>query len=213
MAINKLILGRALVLILFLCAVLVQVAAEVGAASVVWDQAHPITWYLFQGTPPADAGQRSEAAAIHMTIRWHAGYSISSTDGTNWVGQMTSITVTNTMEPALSWVVPGKTYERLLRHEQLHFDLNEVYRRKLEFRLLQQTGAFAATTQQEVIDLLNQSLHHNAEVVLQELAEMQALYDLETSHSNNHAEQARWDSLITGWLDSAVTTPLEPSLV
>ena len=191
---------------LLLCAVSVLAATETELTHVSWDRAYPITWNLFQQTPPADAGHRAEAAAIHMTIRWHAGYSVSSTDGSTWTGQVTSITVTHTMEPMLSWVVPGKTYASVLSHEQLHFDLSEVYRRKLEYLLLRTTTC-TGTTQQEAVDLLNASLHQTAGAVLQKLSDMQDLYDLQTSHSENNAEQDRWETLINEWLAAPSTAP------
>ena len=83
-----------------LCSISALATTAGDPSHVNWDQAAPITWNLFQGTPPADASQRTEAAAIHMTIRWHASYSVSSITGSTWTGEVASITVTNTMEPA-----------------------------------------------------------------------------------------------------------------
>ncbi|MFC2095913.1 hypothetical protein ACFLSW_05710 [Candidatus Bipolaricaulota bacterium] len=194
------------VMVLFLCAVSVLAPAEAEPTRIVWDLAHPVTWDLFRGTPPGDAAHRTEAAAIHMTIRWHASYSVSSTSGTNWIGQLASTTVTNTMEPTLSWAVPGKTYASVLDHEQLHFDLNEVYRRKLEC-LLQETATCSGATQQAAVDLLNANLHQTANVVLQKLSDMQAQYDSQTAHGNNSAEQARWQISIDEWLAAPTTAP------
>ena len=195
-----------LALAIALCSISTLATTAGDLSHVNWDQAAPITWSLFQGTPPVDASQRTEAAAIHMTIRWHASYSVSSINGTTWTGQVASITVTNTMEPTYSWVVPGKTFASVLVHEQSHFDLNEVYRRKLECLLLG-TGTCSAATQQAAVDLLNASLHQTANTVLQQLSDMQALYDSQTSHGSNSAEQARWQNLINNWLLAPTTAP------
>lgn len=189
-----------------LCSISALATTAGDLSHVNWDQASPITWSLFQGTPPADASQRTEAAAIHMTIRWHASYSVSSINGSTWTGQVASITVTNTMEPADSWVVPGKAFASILGHEQSHFDLNEVYRRKLECLLLG-TNTCNGATQQAVVDLLNTSLHQTANTVLQQLSDMQTLYDSQTSHGSNSAEQARWQNLISSWLVAPTTAP------
>jgi len=195
-----------LVLTTALCLISLIALADVNITHVNWDQSVPITWDLFQGTPPADAHQRTEAAAIHMTIRWHASYSVSSSNGAAWMGQVASITVTNTMEPFSSWVVPGKAQPHVLSHEQLHFDLNEVYRRKLECLLLG-TRACDGTTQQAAINSLNSALHQTASAVLQKLSQMQSLYDSQTAHATNAAEQARWHALIRQWLLSPTTAP------
>jgi hypothetical protein len=196
-----------LVLSMALCIVSLITFAEVGSTHVDWDQFVPVSWDLFQGTPPADANQRTEAAAIHMTISWRASYSVSSSNGgSSWLGQVAEITVSNTMEPASSWFVPGKAHDNVLNHERLHFDLNEVYRRKLECFLLG-TGSCQGATQQVAIDQLNSSLHQTANIVLQKLSEMQSLYDSQTSHSTNAAEQARWQGLISQWLIEPTTAP------
>jgi hypothetical protein len=196
-----------LVLGIAICLLSSIALAEIGSAHVDWDQYVPVSWDLFQGTPPADAHQRTEAAAIHMTISWRASYSVSSSNGgSSWLGQVAAITVTNTMEPGSSWVVPGKAHDNVLNHERLHFDLNEVYRRKLECLLLA-TNSCQGATQQAAVDQLNASLHQTATVVLQKVSEMQTLYDSQTSHSTNSAEQARWQGLISQWLIEPTTAP------
>jgi len=194
------------VLTFLLCAFSVLAATETVPTRIAWDQACPITWNHFQQTPPADAGHRAEAAAIHMTIRWHASYSVSSSNGTNWIGQVASVTVSNMMEPTLSWVVQEKAHASVLHHEQLHFDLNEVYRHKLDCLLLR-TATCSGTTQQEVVNLLDEALHRTADAVLKKLAEMQALYDSQTAHGSNSGEQAHWESSINEWLISPTTAP------
>lgn len=203
---NKSILRLSLALALVLSSVAAFATADGDLFHVNWDSSTPITWDLFQGPPPADAAQRTEAAAIHMTVRWHASYSVSSTDGLTWLGQVAAITVTNTMEPSESWVVPGKAYANVLRHEQSHFDLNEAYRRKLEC-VLQDTSPCSDATQQGAINLLYSSLHQTANAILQKLSEMQSLYDSQTSHGTNGSEQNRWDQLIRNWLEAPTTAP------
>jgi len=202
----KSILRVSLTLAIILTSVAVLATTEGDLSHISWDSSTPITWDLFQGTPPADATQRTEAAAIHMTVRWHASYSISSTDGAMWFGQVATITVSNSMEPSESWVVPGKAYANVLSHEQSHFDLNEAYRRKLEC-VLQGTSSCSDSTHQGAVNLLNSSLHQAANAILQKLSEMQSLYDSQTSHGTNTAEQNRWSNLISNWLEAPTTAP------
>jgi hypothetical protein len=182
------------------------VFAEGELAHVAWSQSSPIHWGLFQGTVPADAINRKEAAAIHMTIRWQASYSVSSVNGATWTGQVASITVTSTMEPSQSWVVPGKALPAVLSHEQLHFDLNEVYRRKLECLLLE-TSTYTGTSQQAIVDRLNGALQQTGTAVLQKLSDMQTVYDSQTSHGTSDPEQSRWQGLINSWLINPTYAP------
>jgi len=175
-----------------------------SAPGVPWDASTPLTWDLFRCAPPADAVHRSEAAAIHMTIRWNASYSVTSNGG-GWTGHVTSVAVTNTMEPSLSWVVPGKGDGRILRHEQAHFDLNEVYRRKLE-NLLPWLRAQSAS-KQGAIDGLDAALHRQANEILEQLRAVQARYDAESGHGNDPAGQARWEARIAAWLLNPAAAP------
>ena len=164
---------------------------------VPWDASTPLTWDLFRCVAPPDAVHRSEAAAIHMTIRWHASYSVTSSGGA-WTGHVKAVTVTNTMEPSLSWFVPGKADDLVLRHEQAHFDLNEVYRRKLATVLpcVQTRSA----TKEGAIDGLHEALHRQADEILKKLQDVQARYDAESGHGNNPSGQAHWEAQIAAWL-------------
>jgi len=115
------------------------------------------------------------------------------------------VAVTNTMEPSLSWVVPGKGDGRILRHEQAHFDLNEVYRRKLE-NLLPWLRAQSAS-KQGAIDGLDAALHRQANEILEQLRAVQARYDAESGHGNDPAGQARWEARIAAWLLNPAAAP------
>ena len=179
------------------------------AEEVVWEETLSIHWDLFLAPPPPDAALRTETAAIHMTVRWSLSYVARYNASTrSWEGAVdqSSLNVTNTMEPFLSWVVPGKECETALNHEQRHFDLSEVYRRKLDLSLswLTATGASAEITKK----LLNEKIAATANEILGALQEMQARYDRETIHGINSAEQARWDKMIDTWLADPNQAPI-----
>ncbi len=197
---------RGAVLGFFILSFWVLTTAGTGLASgtaqeVIWSETLSIHWALFLASPPPDAALRTEAAAIHMTVRWSLSYVARYNESIrSWAGTIdrSSLNVTNTMEPYLSWVVPGKECETTLNHEQRHFDLNEVYRSKLDLSLscLTATGASAEITKK----LLHEKIDATANEILGALREMQARYDRETSHGMNSAEQARWGAMIDTWL-------------
>ena len=178
------------------------------AQEVMWSEDLSIHWDLFLAPPPPDAALRTKAAAIHMIVRWSLSYVARYNASTrSWEGAIdrSSLTVTNTMAPSLSWVVPGKECETILNHEQRHFDLNEVYRRKLGLSLsrLTVTGASAEITKK----LLKEKIDATANEIFGALQEMQTCYDHETAHGMNSAEQARWDAMIDSWLASLNQAP------
>ena len=170
-----------------------------------WDAMRQLVWSDFQGTPPANSAAYKEPAAIHMTIHWHVSFTATCTNGRTWTGRVASAEVANVMSPALSWAVPGHVDVLILQHEQTHFDLNEVYRRKLEAALLciQSQGISERT----VVDALNARVQGVADSLLDRLVEIQDQYDAETSPGLNQAAQYRWTEQVREWLDDPSLAP------
>lgn len=179
---------------------------------VPWCHAAPISWDHFRGVPPPDAHARSEAAAIHMTVRWSLSFIVEYDQRSRrWNGYVeeASLVVTNTMQPSLSWVIPGKDSAAVLNHEQRHFDLNEIYRHKLLAGLSRVRGDGGSS--EEVRTALNRAIAATAEQILNALAEAQALYDVETAHGTNPTMQAIWDERIGTWLADSNPQELLPA--
>ncbi|MBU0595084.1 hypothetical protein KJ567_00155 [Candidatus Bipolaricaulota bacterium] len=191
--------------VLIILAAALPILADAVGDGIAWDVSRPLSWGDFLGTAPADAVNRNEPAAIHMTIHWRVSYSATSANGRTWTGRVGSAEVTNTMSPTLSWSVPGKLDALILTHEQTHFDLNEVYRRKLERALLcVQTQGSA---EQGVLDALNAQVHSMAGILLNRLVDIQAQYDAESSHGLDQAAQLRWQEQIARWLIDPALAP------
>ena len=177
---------------------------EAEPLTIPWSQTTLLTWDLFQGDPPEDAYLDTEAARIHTTI--HYQFSYSCTNGASPICRTTAITVSHAMNPPLSWALAGSSAPSLLHHEQLHFDLSEAYSRKLEI-LLWQIAPTVGETPEEAIELLVEAYEKLGEALLQELKEVTRLYDLETDHSRDSAEQVRWEKLINCWLEDPLSAP------
>lgn len=82
-----------------------------------------------------------------------------------------------------SWT-KDKESEYLLRHEQLHFDLTELYTRKLRQRI------------NEVSDPCGKNfgkLNNIYQVIFTECENEQNLYDKESNHSMNKQKQQEWE--------------------
>ena len=175
---------------------------------VPWSVEQPISWQLFLAPYPQDGCLQAEAAAIHMTLNWSVSYVIDyDRQRGSWYGYVdkSMITVTNTMEPLLSWAdTQGKSAD-VLNHEQRHFDLNEVYSRKLAF-LLAAPHVTGATTD-AVRTALKKEINATASAVLDMASQMQSLYDDETAHGTNAAVQASWAAKIDAWLASPMQAP------
>lgn len=86
-----------------------------------------------------------------------------------------------------SWWNPRMKMDDVLSHEQLHFDICELYGRKFYKAVLElkEKGKFNANTVER--------LYSNLE---NEFDEYQDLYDDETDHSTNGEMQRYWDNYI-----------------
>ncbi len=203
---------RVALLVAFLVFVGIAICGVLVTAQVTehvpWDPMRPVAWHMFLGPLPLDAHLQVEAAAIHMTLNWSVSYTIDyDRMRKEWYGYVdkSSIKVTNTMEPLLSWVVPQGEAASVLIHEQRHFDLNEVYRRKFACLLAQ--PRVIGTTADNARAALREKINSTASQILDKLSEMQATYDRETAHGTDSAMQASWGANIDAWLVDPMQAP------
>ena len=88
--------------------------------------------------------------------------------------------------PNESWYRPKLCNENTLAHEQLHFDITEIFARKMRDKL--QRTSFSDDVKAEVRKIYND--------ILKELQEYQERYDWETNFSRNREKQAEWNQKI-----------------
>jgi len=195
-------------LLLVLAAANGSSVASQETAQVLWSANRLLLWDDFQGKPPVLAQDMTEAAQIHMTIRWQLQL-IMEYDCLHqtWTAIIDgpSLTVTNTMVPAVSWVDRGRQNSAILNHEQGHFDLNEVYRRKLQAALAPMTaeGGTAAAAKQALQALIDTA----SRKILSQVTNIQATYDQETRHGTDLQAQTAWNAKIETWLANLNQAP------
>lgn len=179
-------------------------AADLPAGSLCWSASRPLTWADFWATPPQWATPAIALASPLLNISWSATITPART-GSNWVSRVTALTVTNSVDCTRSWAIKASVTPEALHHEQLHFDLHEVYRRLLETVLLPMTAAGAS--QQASNTALNDLMTSTAASILQRAKAAQALYDAETGHGTNAAAQAHWEAKIAALLINPAAAP------
>ncbi len=92
------------------------------------------------------------------------------------------------MECKTSWKKKKTLSTALLKHEQLHFDIAELYVRKLKLELVKM-----AVTKKEAQKKIDEISKLNT----QQFKQYQALYDKETDHSKIKVKQLEWEKKIT----------------
>jgi FtsZ-binding cell division protein ZapB len=145
--------------------------------SIKWREGHRLTWKDFRGTPDESVS----AAAITAS---GITYEMDALLKNNKV--MVNCKVEAFFYPKKSWYRERQVNETVLAHEQLHFDITELYARKLKKAI--DATVFTENVKEEIRKLY--------EGINNELTAFQDTYDEETNYSRNREEQLRWQERI-----------------
>ena len=144
---------------------------------VPWNENIRLTWVDFKGkVPPAEESAASTASGI--------SYSYSA----NLLHREVKLDfeVNAYFYPNESWYRPKLCNENTLAHEQLHFDITEVFARKMRDKL--RRTSFSDDVKAEVRKIYAD--------ILKELQTYQERYDWETNFSRNREKQLEWNQKI-----------------
>jgi hypothetical protein len=144
----------------------------------LWNIDSKLTWADFNAEPDVD---HPYAAITYSGM----SYSFSAEVINNQV--KVNCIVNCFFIPNKSWVKSEyKSDVELLKHEQLHFDITELYARKFREQLSKMS--FTENVKVEISDLY--------EKITKEKIELQNEYDIETDHSVNVLKQKNWEQKI-----------------
>ncbi|WP_299103367.1 DUF922 domain-containing protein [uncultured Winogradskyella sp.] len=163
---------------ILICLFVLFVSSETNEDTMTWDENNKLTWADFKASPDSD----SDAVALTASgITFGFGVKTSGKRIVEF-----STTVESHFYPNKSWYKKAQSDAHILGHEQLHFDLTELYSRKLrqEISKLQ--------VNQNVKKQLNR-LHEDINL---KLSAAQAKYDRETQHSINAVKQREWANYV-----------------
>ncbi len=153
--------------------------ATIQEAHVIhWNDKRLLTWEDFNGkASPND----SRAALTYSSLHAQFGYNERALE----------FAITCTFDKNKSWGRVKNDY--ILAHEQRHFDLTEVFARKLNKEL--SSYKFNNRTVGDDINVIYQS-------VVNDLTSTQQTYDRETDHSRNMEQQGIWNKKIDSLLNN-----------
>lgn len=147
----------------------------VKAQVIKWDANRPLTWADFKARPHDGSG-----SVTYWGTRYTYKCDVFDCD------YIITFDIANEFYTDASWVWWNQQNDYLLNHEQLHFDINELYTRKLAaaFHSAVYTDNFKA----EIEKIYNDTMA--------ECAVMESKYDAETEHAGNTNMQYRWQLYI-----------------
>ncbi len=165
-------------LFLFLCGISLSSTRSpvLEEIRLIWREDDPLEWSDFHGPPEPEQGvdALSSCGLICDPALSRNG--------------MLRFDVNAYFSPTDSWVDRPDASRLLLHHEQGHFDIGEIYARKMRQRLAR--TAFDRSRLNEQITIIYQE-------TFEEYREAQATYDRVSGHSTNTAGQREWDR----WID------------
>ncbi len=161
----------------FICLSLVHfVVMGQEEESIEWTSDAKLTWRDFKGKPT-----NTRAAAITAS-----GISYRFSTISNGKEIELDFEVSTFFYPNQSWYQPSLCDEVILGHEQLHFDISELFARKMRKQL--QTTRFTKNVKAEVKAIYRK--------INKELSDFQNRYDDETNYSRNLEAQLEWNEEI-----------------
>jgi len=151
------------------------------SAEIRWQETRKLTFADFKGAVPAFS---SWAATTQSTIN----FSYSETNG-----KLSNVIVYASFTPEKSWM--RKRIPEVLAHEQIHFDITEVFARKFYHEVMNETSF----SKEKLRDLFKSE---NAAC-----EELQQQYDDETEHGTKEEMQEKWKETVSKLLESNAPYP------
>jgi hypothetical protein len=145
--------------------------------TIAWSNENKLTWADFQGKAPNN-GRAAATTASGISYQF-------STVGSNGEIEI-DYKVSTFFYPNKSWYQPHLCDTLILSHEQLHFDISELFARKMRNRLA--TSKFTQNVKAEVKQIYKE--------ILEELEDFQNRYDDQTNFSRDMEQQLIWNTKI-----------------
>jgi len=142
---------------------------------IIWKPNEKLVWSDFKAKPKPN-GYESALTASSIELAYE-----SSSEKKGF-----EIQVLCKFYPLMSWSVKSKQSDYILAHEQLHFDITELYARKLRKALKEKITKSSQTA------LANKIWQD----IMREWNLVQNQYDTETQHSLKEFKQKQWETKI-----------------
>ena len=142
-----------------------------------WNEHKKLSWDDFRGA--VNAVNDESAAATHCGIGFRTNTTVP--------GSKPEIVVYNTFYAKKSWVRADAKMPSILDHEQGHFDLCEIYTRKLKNRM----NSFDFN-----VPDVKQALMSIYSEINNEYESRQQAYEEETTHGTNIPQQKKWQDMM-----------------
>ncbi len=203
-------LNFVLLLIIVICVCLIIVWAFATFSDKRWEKTnHLLTWDDFRGIPDLWLIATGNGAVIKADLKHETSYELEMIQGSCHYS-LTKVEGFAYMSRIESWANPIMKSFYTLQHEQIHFDIAEVhaeiFNERVENELLNRVFLSPVGSDSWFQNKIKIEANAQATAILNQIREqmwfMQEVYDVQTNHGENFAQQKAWDSRISGLLDN-----------
>ena len=143
--------------------------------NIVWDKDNQLSWEKFKGSVPKGTEMVAKTSS-EIKMHYH-----------NVGNDSLFISVKAKYYSLDSWAKKSMVNGYLLNHEQRHFDITELFARKLRKELL--NGHFLVSKITYELEIIRKE-------IIKQAYDEQARYDKETDHSTKREVQDKWNKYI-----------------
>ncbi|MGK0386126.1 MAG: hypothetical protein ACI849_000733 [Patiriisocius sp.] len=144
---------------------------------VAWEEGSKLSWSMFKGSPENLSG---------FVASTNSGISVSFSVATRDGKVRVNYEVQSYFYPNNSWYKRGHVNAYVLAHEQTHFDISELFSRKLK-------QEFSVITKDKNFQSKAEKVYQQNE---QERVVMQQLFDEESDHSRDSEQEEAWEAFV-----------------
>jgi len=175
-----------------------------------WEKTnHLLTWDDFRGIPDLWLIATGNGAVIKADLKHETLYELEMLQGTCHYS-FTKVEGFAYMSRMGSWANPIMKSFYTLQHEQIHFDIAEVhaeiFNKRVENELLNRVFLCPVGSDSWFQSKIKMEANAQATVILNQIREqmwfMQEVYDVQTNHGENYAQQKAWEIRISELLDN-----------
>lgn len=178
----------------------VCLTAGVHAQTISWGT---LTWDDFQGQVPPSTPWAAETWS-GADGSWDGTKPLRPAGGQKKAG-LKDVRASSSFDKGKSWVKPDQKTDKLLQHEQYHFDITEYWARELEKGLRGVVGC--GTTQQKANDDAEAKGNAAKAKCAEDCKKLQEKYDTETDHGRKEDKQKEWCEKVGALLDVCQAPP------
>jgi len=166
-----------------------------------WSADRPLIWDDFRGPVPKDAAE-SRVAATAASLGWSYEFQLK------WSRRVCEFRISRidssaTFEPSSSWGRPTHRTPEILEHEQGHFNITEIFRRKFDAatrELVDSTHACDARNERQAASNAERETENLIGAIYDNIWRQyqleQEAYDRETRHGIDRDAQSNWTAEI-----------------